>query len=189
LRRGPIALARLSLLPNGNVSSRLKTPRTDGTTHRVFTPHSFLTRLAWLIAQPHVHLIRYPGVLAPHHAWRSEIVLRRPEEEPSEGAAKPSGPNWADLLRRVFAVEVLLCSFCGGAAHPELVEGRVIAEIEEGPIARKSLAHLGSPATAPKPAQGSLFSTGPPFVDEPEPSLQWSDEDSDQRLPDSDSFA
>jgi hypothetical protein len=133
-------------------------------------------------SQPHVHLIRYPGVLAPHHAWRSEIVLRRPEEEPSEGAAKPSGPNWADLLRRVLAVEVLICSFCVG-------QRRVIAEIEEGPIARKILAHPGLPATAPKPAQGSLFSTGPPFVDEREPSLQWSDEDDDQRLPDSDSFA
>ncbi len=148
----------------------------------VFTPHSFLTRLSWLIAQPHVHLIRYHGVLAPHHAWRSEIVLRRHEEEPSEGAAKPSGPNWPDLLRRVFAVEVLICSCCGG-------QRRVIAEIEEGPIARKILAHPGLPATAPKPAQGSLFSTGPPLVDEPEPSLQWSDEDYDQRLPDSDSFA
>jgi hypothetical protein len=44
----------------------------------VFTPYAFLTRLSWLIAQPHVHLIRYHGVLAPHHAWRSEIVLRKP---------------------------------------------------------------------------------------------------------------
>jgi hypothetical protein len=41
-----------------------------------------LTRLSWLIAQPHVHLIRYHGVLALHHAWCSEIVLRKaPEEE------------------------------------------------------------------------------------------------------------
>jgi hypothetical protein len=82
----------------------------------------------------------------------------------------------------VLAVEVLICSFCGG-------QRRLIAEIEEGPSARKILAHRGWPATAPKPARGSLFSTGPPLVDEPESSLQWSEEDSDQRLPDSDSFA
>ena len=144
----------------------------DGTSHLVFTPQAFLTRLSWLIAQPHIHLIRYHGVLAPNHAWRSEIVLRKPpEEELSEGAAKPAGPakgtSWAELLRRVFAVEVLVCRFCGG-------ERRIIAEVEEGPIARKILAHLGLPATAPKPAQGKLFSTGLPPVDEPEATVQWS---------------
>ena len=197
--RGPVALGRLSLLPNGNVSYRLKKPRADATSHLVFTPQAFLTRLSWLIAQPHIHLIRYHGVLAPNHAWRREIVLRQPpEKELSEGAAKPrrpaKGTSWAELLRRVFAVEVLACRFCGG-------ERRIIAEVEEGPIARKILAHLGLPTTAPKPAQGKLFSTGPPPVDEPEATVQWSNEDYDQRFrpvhwtgarglaPDSDSFA
>ena len=66
--------------------------------------------------------------------------------------------QWPELLRRVFAVEVLACRFCGG-------ERRIIAEVEEGPIARRILAHLRLPTTAPKPAQGKLFSTGPPPVD------------------------
>jgi hypothetical protein len=183
--RGPIALGRLSLLPNGNVSYRLKKSRPDGSTHLVFTPQAFLTRLSWLIAQPHIHLIRYHGVFAPNHAWRSEVVLRKPPEEESSVGTKPSGPakglSWAELLRRVFAVEVLVCTCCGG-------ERRIIAEVEEGPIARKILAHLGLPTTAPKPAQGKLFSTGPPPVDEPEATVQWSDEDDDQCLPDSEQF-
>jgi hypothetical protein len=39
--RGPLALTRLSLADKGNVVYRLKAPRPDGTTHLVFTPHSF----------------------------------------------------------------------------------------------------------------------------------------------------
>ncbi len=86
----PISLGRLSLLPNGSASDRLRKPRADATTHRVFTPHAFLTRLSWLIAQPHIHLIRYHGIFAPHRAWRGEIVLCRPapEEESSVGQAQ-----------------------------------------------------------------------------------------------------
>ena len=46
--------------------------------------------------------------------------------------------DWATLLKRVFALEVLTCQACGG-------ERRVVAEIKEGPIATKILAHLGLP--------------------------------------------
>jgi hypothetical protein len=118
-------------------------------------------------------LTRYHGVFAPHHAWRSEIVPRSPVDEHADGSSRAS---WAELLRRVFAVDVVICAICGG-------KRRVIAEIEEGPVARKILEHLGLPASAPRPAQGGLFPTGPPAVDEPEASLAWSDADFDQRLP------
>ena len=50
-------------------------------------------------------------------------------------------------------------------------------------MARKILAHLGLPTEPPRPAQRGLFPTGPPFIDEPEASLAWSDENYDQRLP------
>jgi hypothetical protein len=165
----------------GELVYPLKAPRADGTTHVVFSPRSFLTRLSWLLVQPRSHLTRYHGVLAPNHAWRSLIVLK-PPVKPALKLPRRSGHDWASLLRRVFAIEVLVCSFCGG-------ERRVIADIKEGPVARQILAHLGLPTRAPKPAQGSLFPTGPPAVDEPEASVAWSDADYDQRLPDSEQFA
>ncbi len=56
--------------------------------------------------------------------------------------------------------------------------------MKEGPVARQILDHLGLPTRAPKPAQGSLFPTGPPAVDELEASVAWSDADYDQRLSD-----
>ncbi len=71
----------------------------------------------------------------------------------------------------------MVCALCGGHQR------RIIAEIEEGPVARKILAHLGLPTEARRPAQRGLFPTGPPAVDEPEASFTWSDADYDQRLP------
>jgi hypothetical protein len=180
--RGPLALSRLSLAPNGHVIYRLKQPRPDGTSHVVFSPQSLLTRLSWLVVLPGVHLTRYHGILAPNHAWRSLIVRQPPVPLPGLHCRPRRRLDWATLLKRVFALEVLVCTACGG-------ERRIIAEIKEGPIARRILAHLGLPTTAPKPAQGNLLATGPPSWDEPEPPPAWSDSDFDQRLPHSDPFA
>ena len=40
---------------------RLKNPYRDGTTHFVFEPMEFLTRLAALVPRPRGNLIRYHG--------------------------------------------------------------------------------------------------------------------------------
>jgi len=61
--------------------------------------------------------------------------------------------------------------------------------VEEGPVARKILTHLGLPTEAPKPRQRAFFPTGPPWVDEPEATSEWSDADYDQRLPEGAEFA
>jgi len=45
----PIAADRLEQLPDGRLSYRLKTPRKNRTTHVIFEPPEFLTRLAVLI--------------------------------------------------------------------------------------------------------------------------------------------
>ena len=97
--------------------------------------------------------------------------------------------KWAELLKRVFLTDVLLCRLCGG-------ERRIIAQIDEGPVARKILAHLGLPTRLPVrtpargQAQGEIWDTGPPGLARPEPVV---DDlplfDYDQRAPDSDMVA
>ena len=154
-----------------------KTPRANGTTHVVFTPHSFLTRLSWLIVKPGMHLTRYHGVLAPNHPWRNILVPKPPVRVPGTIRCKRSGLDWATLLKRVFALEVLVCASCGG-------QRRVIAEIPEGKVATAILAHLHLPTTAPKPRQSGLFQTGPPDEPEPEAPPAWSEQDYAQPLPD-----
>jgi hypothetical protein len=48
----------------------------------------------------------------------------------------------AELLKRVFEIDVLTCPFCGG-------KRRLIALITDGKVVRAILVHLGLPTTAP----------------------------------------
>jgi hypothetical protein len=110
---------------------RLKRCWRDGTSHVIFGPLELIEKLAALVPPPRSHLIRCHGVLAPAAAFRALVV---PELE-SEAEAAPSHPGcpaiaktvnakkggcrrrnyaWAELLKRVFAVDVLKCSRCGG---------------------------------------------------------------------------
>ena len=56
---------------------------------------------------------------------------------------------WADLLKRVFAVDALNCDRCGGRRE-------VLALITDGTVVRAILTCLGLPADAPvvHPARG-----------------------------------
>jgi hypothetical protein len=68
------------------------------------------------VPPPHLHLIRYHGVLAPHAAARAHIVPS-PAPDPHRAAATPGTGGcrlaWAQLLARVFRLE-LTCAACGG---------------------------------------------------------------------------
>ncbi len=141
-RAGRWRLSRLSLFPNGSLLYKLKARRPDGTSHILLTPYAFLTRLSWLVVRPRMHLTCYHGVLAPNHPWRNRIVPKPPLPLPGQQRCKRSTYDWATLLRRVFAWEVLVCAACGG-------QRRIVAEIPEGPVGRQILEHLGLPATAP----------------------------------------
>lgn len=81
--------------------------------------------------------------LAPAHPWRVLVV---PKQEallaPPLRGCSLRWIKWSDLLRRVFLTEALVCQLCEG-------ERRVVAQIEEGPVARKILEHVGLPTTAP----------------------------------------
>jgi len=58
----------------GQVELELKTPRRDGTTHRVKSPLEFMQRLAALAPRPRLHLIRFHGVLAPNAKLRAMVA-------------------------------------------------------------------------------------------------------------------
>jgi hypothetical protein len=161
--RGPIASGRLTQGPRDRLTYRLKTPKPDGTTELVLSPMALLERLSQLVPLPGRHMVRYHGCLASGAAWRRRIVPSPPPALPLVmrrfGARRIA---WADLLRRVYLLEVLACA-CGGTR-------RVVSSIEEGPAAWKILKHLGLPHEPPKLAparldQGDFWPTGPP-VDE-----------------------
>jgi hypothetical protein len=160
--RPALAEERLSRTPEGDVAVQLRRPWADGTTALVFTPNAFLARVAVLVPRPRVNLPLYLGVLAPRAAWRSEVVPQRvpPATEPVTLSPASPGPchrgwRWADLMRRVFAVDVLACPTCGGRL-------RLIATLEASEATRRVLRHLGLPTEVPPPVPARA----PPSLDD-----------------------
>jgi hypothetical protein len=152
--RPAIAQERLSETPDGRIALELRRPWADGTTHVVFEPLEFIARLAVLVPAPRAHLVHYHGLLAPHARRRATIVPSAvASSHPEAGArgepeAAPSPPPqrrhpWADLIWRVFAIDVLRCDECGGRR-------RVIASITERSVMTAILDAMGLPTEPPR---------------------------------------
>jgi len=152
LARPAIASERLSLAEDGCVVYRLRRHWRDGTRAVVFAPLDFIARLAALVPRPRVYLLTYHGVLAPVAQWRDWIVPAEPRTprdlscSPGASASRPAQARkratWAELLKRVFEIDVLTCPWCGG-------QRRLIALITDGQVVRRILEHLGLPTAAP----------------------------------------
>jgi hypothetical protein len=152
--RPPVAADRLEMTAEGGVRLHLRHRWADGTTHLVFDPLEFLGRLAVLVPRPRVNLILYYGVLGARAAWRRDVVpasakVEEPSaqtdaKEPDSAAVQPRGYLWAELMKRTFGFDVLACPGCGGRL-------RLVALIDEGPLSRRILHHLGLPADLPEP--------------------------------------
>ncbi len=57
--------------------------------------------------------------------------------------------SWAQLLKRVFAIDITTCPQCGGTLT-------ILAAIDDPAVIAKILAHLGLPTRAPPKAPGRL---------------------------------
>ena len=146
IARPAIALERLSVNQRGQVVYTLKKPYSDGTTNIVMTPIELLERLAAIVPRPRVHLTRFAGVFAPHFKYRCMVVPKPKLAQPpsDEVKAPKSRVSWARLLKRVFGLDVETCPACGDKM-------KIIAAIEDPPVIRKILEHLGLPSKPPMP--------------------------------------
>ncbi len=121
----------------------------------------------------------YHGVLAPASPDLALVVPEPPEYVETPCSAKSCGDEhpvleeegeerrqhrprrryrWAELMQRVFKVDVLVCEHCGGRR-------RVLTFLTDPPVLRAILEHLGLPADPPTVAPAR-----PP----PEPELPFS---------------
>ena len=151
----------MSLTDSGKVLYKLKRKFRDGSTHVVLDPLDLIARLAALIPRPRVHLVNYFGVFAPSASYRERVVPPVPKQHatpcahsPTPAQDRPAQPtpaehatvrarySWAQLMRRVFEVDVLTCQHCGG--RRKLLD----ATTEPGAI-RRVLEHLGLPSDVP----------------------------------------
>jgi hypothetical protein len=128
LLRPPLAMERLSLRPDKLYEYGLRRPWSDGTIAVVLSPMELLEKLAALVPKPRVHLIRYFGIFAPNHRWRKAILPTAKEgldeverrTRPRWGWAPDGGLvpaighiPWAQLLQRIWKVDILRCVRCG----------------------------------------------------------------------------
>jgi putative transposase len=142
-----------------------------GTTAVIFEPQDLLAKLAALVPAPRVHLVRFHGILPPAAASRALIIPAGAAAAPvattecaaaqwdsivsaesvdagatewaeQKSAALRRNYSWAQLMKRVFAIDVLQCDRCGGVM-------RIIAAIHPPDTTRKILDCLGLPSRAP----------------------------------------
>jgi hypothetical protein len=165
-------MERLDALADGRLRYRLKRPWRDGTTHVIYQPLELLEKLAALVPAPKAHLIRYSGVLAPAAKWRASVVPATAAESASAivsvtesctressaalsvetrfGAAASAASHgrnytWAELMKRVWALDVLEGPRCRGRM-------RILAAIHPPDASQKILASLGLPSRGPPTA-------------------------------------
>ena len=146
---------RLSLTRHGQVRNELKTLWRNGTTHVIFEPLDFISRLVALIPKPRVNLTRFHGVFAPSSKHRAEVTpakrgkVKKPRslDEDQTPAEFQAAMTWAKRLKCVFGIDIETCVECGG-------DVKIIACIEDPAVIQKILAHLDDRAS---PADLSLL--------------------------------
>jgi hypothetical protein len=163
ISRPAVSEKRLTLTSNGNVRYHLKTPYRDGTTHVIFEPLDFVAKLAAMVPRPRVNLTRFHGVLAPNSKHRINVTPAKRGKDPAKKSSRNNSQKslaesrksltWAERLKRVFKIDVSVCSRCGG-------EVKIVACIEDSDVINKILDHLD--AKPPRPVNHLAKSRAPP---------------------------
>ena len=159
LLRPPVSLERLHVDEHARTIAYAGKPgRTAGGLNpavrsAALDAQEFLARLLMHIPEPRLHLIRYYG------AYSSVVRARRRQRaraavivastraglaasaEPSAAAdSRALRHRWAELIRRIYEADPLVCPRCGG-------EMRIIAFITEPRVIHKILTHLAAKGT------------------------------------------
>ncbi len=144
ITRPAVSTNRLSMTRNGRVRYELKTPWRNGTTHVIFEPLDFVSRLVSLVPKPRINLTRFHGVFAPNSNYRAKVTPTRRgkgkrwnsvDEGDQTPAEKRVSITWAKRLKRVFNIDIDTCDKCGGNV-------RIIASIEDPAVIRTILSYL-----------------------------------------------
>ena len=164
--RNPVSLARLQWAPGSGTTTYLPQTGHDGDKAETLEALDFVARLLAHVPDPRRHLVHYYGAYsnvlrgklkAQGQAQQSEPHASGPgaHSAPPPACASPSlaalHPGWAQLIRRVYEIDPLVCPRCQGVM-------RVVAFITERRVIRRILDHLGASArSAPQ-------NRAPPFA-------------------------
>jgi hypothetical protein len=109
---------RIEIVAKDRVRIKLKTPWRDGCTHIEMSGLEFMEKLVALIPLSRFHLVRYFGILASAAKNRSKVIPSTENTTPPKtGKGLARGRKryipWAELLKKIFAIDVMKCSKCG----------------------------------------------------------------------------
>jgi len=149
--RPPLSQRSVELTSQGRVVLHLKRAWRDGTTAMIFDPVDFISKLVALIPRPRANVLRFHGVYAPHARLRARVVPESqppPQDRPCDGCAdSPKRQDhrlaWAELLARVFSVDVYSCPRCGSRMSR-------IAWITDSEAIKRILRAVGLTADSPE---------------------------------------
>jgi hypothetical protein len=120
----------------------------------------FIAQILDHLPEPHQQLLRYWGWYSNAARGRRRRLDGDTATSParhtvSEAGARQRRLTWSQLIRKVYEIDPLLCSFCGA-------EMRIVAFIVELSSLRRILQHLGCQRQRPEP-----LSRAPPTGAEP----------------------
>ena len=126
--RPPFANKRLAYTgPDDDVVLKLRKPFFTGETAVHFSPTEFISRLCAIIPPPYQNLAKYHGIFSSNHPQRPLLQPLLPNKPPIAAATIPPGdddeaesdpipepfrPTWAQLLKSVFDLDMLICPRC-----------------------------------------------------------------------------
>ena len=160
--RNPVSLARLRWVPGSETATYLPRDGHDDEKAETLDALDFVARLLAHVPDPRRHLVHYYGAYSNVVRGKLKARNQAQQAEPlASGQAEPlaSGPDvhsppppacaspssaalrrgWAQLLRRVYEIDPLVCPRCQGVM-------RIISFITEGRVIRRILDHLGASA-------------------------------------------
>jgi len=148
MMRSPVSLKRLRFTPGSAevVYTRKGGHDTPGPSEdEKIDAEEFVARVLVQIPEPRRHLVRYYGAYsnaARGKRRKTEAQLGAHASSGTSEEAVPTPPEraalrrrWANLIRRVYEVDPLVCPRCGGEMH-------VVSFITEPALIRRILDHL-----------------------------------------------
>ena len=139
LIRSPVNLQRLHYLPETNQVLYQAKPGHDRGSSEILDPMEFVARVLTHIPDPNRHTIHYYG------RYSNRAKPKSTQDSTSEELSDPKEPTsvpesklrrrWADLIRRVFQTDPLVCPQCGSPM-------RIVSFITQDRVIRRILAHL-----------------------------------------------
>jgi hypothetical protein len=112
--RPPLAGGDLTRESDERIVLHLRRARRDGTTEVALEPLELMDKLAALIPRPRANTLRFHGVYAANAHLREQVVPRLERPMNPEGVCQDRSrrSTWAELLRRVFGVDLFTCPRC-----------------------------------------------------------------------------